>query len=249
LIGSAAATRAARKGGRRSVPLLSAERGRKPAADEPDRPSGLRQRKKENRRKEILRVASELFRKHGYPSTSMEAIAQAADISPNTIYNYFRTKGQLLIAMIAASDESFLAKYSAQESDPDDAIESMFNFLEALAKHSLGEIDRNTWKHAIAQTMVREGNEDISGDIGDINKRLVDVMEASIALLKQQGYLRPSTRPESLASMLFDFHRILFIRLIVDENIRWKSYRAILRSYVVAGLTREAVISTCSGAK
>jgi AcrR family transcriptional regulator len=249
LTGSAVATRALRKVGRRSVALLPAGRGQKPAAEEPDRPSGLRQRKKENRRKEILQVASALFREHGYPSTSMEAIAQAADISPNTIYNYYRTKGQLLIAMIAASDESFLAKRSAQESDPDNAIEFMFNFLEALAKHSLGEIDKNTWKHAIAQTMVREGNEDISGDIGDINKRLVDVIEANIALLKRQGYLRPSARPESLASMLFDFHRILFIRLIVDENIRWKSYRTILRSYVVAGLTREAAIPTSAGTK
>ena len=247
-MGSAAATRALRKVGRRSVPLLPAGRGQKPAAEEPDRPRGLRQRKKENRRKEILQVASELFRKHGYPSTSMEAIAQVADISPNTIYNYYRTKGQLLIAMIAASDESFLAKHS-EVSDRDDAIEFMFNFLEALAKHSLGEIDKNTWKHAIAQTMVREGNEDISGDIGDINKRLIDVIEENLALLKRQGYLRPSARPESLASMLFDFHRILFIRLIVDENIRWKSYRTILHSYVVAGLIRETATLTCEGSK
>jgi len=202
----------------------------------------LRQRKKENRRKEILRVASELFRRHGYPSTSMEAIAQAADISPNTIYNYYRTKGQLLIAMIAASDESFLAKRSAQDPQPENAVEFMFNFLEALAKHSLGEIDKDTWKHAIAQTMVSEGNEDISGDIGDINKRLIVVMEAAIAALKKQGFLRTSAKPESLASMLFDFHRILFIRLIVDEGMRWKSYRTILRGYVVAGLNREATM-------
>jgi AcrR family transcriptional regulator len=242
LVGSVADTRALRRVGRRSVVPPPATRGQKPAAEQPDRPSGLRQRKKENRRKEILQVASELFREHGYPSTSMEAIAQAADISPNTIYNYYRTKGQLLIAMIAASDESFLAKRSAQDPQAENAIEFMFNFLEALAKHSLGEIDKNTWKHAIAQTMVREGNEDISGDIGDINKRLIEVMESAITLLKRQGYFRPSAKPESLASMLFDFHRILFIRLIVDENIRWKSYRSILRSYVVAGLNREVAM-------
>src|SRR5262245_51086367 len=164
LVGSAAATRVLRRVGRRSLLPPPLTRDQKPAAAEPLRPGGLRQRKKENRRKEILKVASELFRRHGYPSTSMEAIAQAADISPNTIYNYYRTKGQLLIAMIAASDESFLAKRSAQDPQPQNAVEFMFNFLEALAKHSLGEIDKNTWKHAIAQTMVTEGNEDISGD-------------------------------------------------------------------------------------
>jgi hypothetical protein len=67
-------------------------------------------------------------------------------------------------------------------------------------------------------------------------------MERAISLLKREGYLRPSAKPENLASMLFDFHRILFIRLIVDENIRWKSYRTILRSYVVAGLNSEVTM-------
>ena len=67
-------------------------------------------------------------------------------------------------------------------------------------------------------------------------------MEGAITLLKRQGYLRPSTKPESLAPMLFDFHRILFIRLIVDENISWISYRNILRSYVMAGLNREVTM-------
>lgn len=242
MVGSAAAARALRRTGQRSVLPPPATPGQKPAAEGPDRPSGLRQRKKEIRRKEILQVASELFREHGYPSTSMEAIAQAADISPNTIYNYYRTKGQMLIAMIAASDKSFLAKRLAQDPQPENAVEFVFNFLEALARHSLGEIDRNTWKHAIAQTMIREGNEDISGEIGDINKRLIEVMEGAITLLKRQGYLRPSTKPESLAPMLFDFHRILFIRLIVDENISWISYRNILRSYVMAGLNREVTM-------
>lgn len=242
MVGTAAATRTLRRVGGRSVLAHAVNPAQKPVVERVDGRSGLRQRKKESRRKEILNVASELFRKHSYPSTSMEAIAQAADISPNTIYNYYRTKGQLLIAMIAASDESFLAKRSAKDPQAENAIEFMFNFLEALAKHSLGEIDKNTWKHAIAQTMVREGNEDISGDISNINKRLVGVMEGAISLLKREGYLRPSAKPENLASMLFDFHRILFIRLIVDENIRWKSYRTILRSYVVAGLNSEVTM-------
>ena len=93
--------------------------------------------------------------------------------------------------MITASDESFLAKRLVQDTQPENAIDLVFNFLEALARHSLSEIDKNTWKHAIAQTMVREENEDISGEIGDINERLIEVMEAAITLLKRQGLSSP----------------------------------------------------------
>jgi hypothetical protein len=94
--------------------------------------------------------------------------------------------------------------------------------------------------------MVRDGNEDISGDIGDINIRLITFIEESLLALKRGGYLLRSAKPEYLACMLFDFHRILFIRLIVEEKIYWKSYRNILRRYISAGLTGEVATRDAS---
>ena len=56
----------------------------------------------------------------------------------------------------------------------------MTDFLEALARHSLSQIDKNTWKHAIAQTMVQSDIEDISHDIDHINKKLAELIESTI---------------------------------------------------------------------
>jgi AcrR family transcriptional regulator len=166
----------------------------------------------------------------------MEAIAAAADISPNTIYNYYRTKGQLLIALIAASDDSFFAGLPAVSSRADGAIDWMVEFLEALAAHSLAEIDRNTWKHAIAQTMAHEGSEDIGKDIRAINRRLETFIERELKALKGLGRLPAETRPGPLASMLFDLHRIIFIRAVTSEDMPWRSHRLLLRRYVEAAL-------------
>ncbi len=173
----------------------------------------------------------------------MEAIAAAVDISPNTIYNYYRTRGQLLIALISASDESFFAGLSTVSSRADRAVDCMVEFLESLAAHSLAEIDQNTWRHAIAQTMAHEGSEDIGADIRGINKRLKMFIEKEVKNLKKLGKLPPDAKPTPLASMLFDFHRIIFIRLITSDDLPWNSYRAVLRKYVEAAL--HVKISPC----
>jgi AcrR family transcriptional regulator len=59
---------------------------------------GLRDRKKLKTRDAIRREAMRLFGENGYPNTTIEQIAEAADIAPSTFFRYFPTKESVLIA-------------------------------------------------------------------------------------------------------------------------------------------------------
>lgn len=61
---------------------------------------GLRERKKEQTRSDILRSAQTMFEQNGYVDTTIAQIAAAADIAEGTIYNYFGSKGEILIALL-----------------------------------------------------------------------------------------------------------------------------------------------------
>ncbi len=63
----------------------------------PDRPGGLRERKKARTRASLREHALRLFREQGYHATTVEQIAAAAEVSPSTFFRYFPTKEDLVL--------------------------------------------------------------------------------------------------------------------------------------------------------
>ncbi|GAA4063240.1 helix-turn-helix domain-containing protein [Actinomadura miaoliensis] len=58
---------------------------------------GLRERKKRRTRAHISAVATGLFVERGFDQVTIAEIAEAADVSVNTVYNYFQAKEDLAL--------------------------------------------------------------------------------------------------------------------------------------------------------
>ncbi|TCP54196.1 TetR family transcriptional regulator [Tamaricihabitans halophyticus] len=79
------------------------------------RPTGLRERKKAKTLATIQRHAMRLFAEQGYAQTTIEQIAEAAEISPSTFYRYFPTKEQTVL--YDSVDPELFAAFLAQPAE------------------------------------------------------------------------------------------------------------------------------------
>ncbi len=61
----------------------------------------LRERKKAAVRSQIIAAAIELFSRNGIEKVTVDQIAEAADVGKGTVYNYFTTKEDIVVAFMA----------------------------------------------------------------------------------------------------------------------------------------------------
>jgi len=100
-------------------------------------PEGRRERKKQVQRERILAVAADLIRSQGAGPTTVEQIAEKADISQTTFFNYFGSKAQLvdtlLGRMVAGFDAMMREAGVAEQHSAVVRIRSLFDLSADLA--------------------------------------------------------------------------------------------------------------------
>jgi AcrR family transcriptional regulator len=101
------------------------------AAGLPTKP-GLRERKKQQTRDTIARVALELFAERGYDETTLAEIAEAADVSPRTIFSYFDSKEEILFCE-APPELGRLKDTLEQRPDDSTTIDTLRDLLSSMA--------------------------------------------------------------------------------------------------------------------
>ncbi len=72
--------------------------------------SGLRERKKRATRAAIHHAAMRLFDEHGFAGTTIDQIAEAADVSRATVFSYFPTKEEIVHGEGAAAIDGLAAR-------------------------------------------------------------------------------------------------------------------------------------------
>ena len=104
---------------------------------------GRRERKKIKTRQAIRREAFRLIEENGYAATTVEHIADAADVSPSTFFRYFPSKESLLLA--DDLDPLILAAFEAQPPglSPTEAIRRAYEDVMARLPAEQLEFENN----------------------------------------------------------------------------------------------------------
>jgi AcrR family transcriptional regulator len=100
---------------------------------------GLRDRKKIKTRDTIRREALRLIEDNGYANTTIEQIAEAAEVSPSTFFRYFPSKEMVLMA-----NDLDLVMIQALEQQPPD-LPSLQAFRRAL-EITMATLSEDEWQ-------------------------------------------------------------------------------------------------------
>ncbi|UWQ62096.1 TetR/AcrR family transcriptional regulator [Leisingera caerulea] len=87
-----------------------------------------------NKRDELIRRALDLFYGNGFHATGMDLVAAETGVSKTSIYKHFRSKEELILAVLRLRDEDFRSwlygRLEARADTPRGQLEALFDVLE-----------------------------------------------------------------------------------------------------------------------
>src|SRR4029450_453015 len=89
---------------------------------------GLRERKKRQTRRAIAEAAKRLFLERGFDQVSVAEVARVADVSEQTVFNYFPSKEDLVFERMDTFENELLAAVQ-HRSEGESALQAFGRFL------------------------------------------------------------------------------------------------------------------------
>ncbi len=204
---------------------------------------GLREHQKAGRRRRILEAARRHFLASGYEAATIEAIAETAEVSAVTIYNYYSTKRGLLLALVVQSDDILITKINRMLSDaPDDPVEAVGQFAETIRDHVLSYLNKAIWRYVIA-TSVIEGSSHFGHAFAELDKEVARLLGRLLQILKRRGTLRGVNDCEAAGETLFKLQNARFIEFIADEAMTNREMARLVRDDSALMLGERATVA------
>jgi len=238
-------------GGRASVPELPGEgtRGIDTAgcASENERRSsfhpamlGLRERQKVDRERRVVAAAARLFGSKGYAATTMQDVARRAGLAVGTVYNYFASKQELLLALARRDTEGQLAEgRRIVAAPPEDAVEAAAALI-AVYERGLRRHGRPFWRELLATVIAQPTT--VGAGVSRIDRQLIAQLTTLLERLRAKGTLAPDIDVHRAAVLLYGVYFSWFTFFVISDRMTMEHLRTEVRqatALVVRGLRSE----------
>jgi AcrR family transcriptional regulator len=169
------------------------------------RMTGLRERKKQQTREQIAEAARALFAERGFAKVTVAEVARAADVSEQTVFNYFPTKEDLVYWRLGSYEEELLA--TIRDREPGEAAIAAFRRFLLAQRGLLGEHDAGAREQLTAFTRMIVESPALRAREAQI---LFGYTASLAALLAEETGAKPGdVRPAVAANAMMGIHRAL----------------------------------------
>lgn len=149
-----------------------------------------KERERDQRRRDILSSARTAFLKHGIATTTMERIAQEAELAKGTLYLYFRNREELLMGLLADDLRTLTESINVVAESPlspPAKLEQAFTTFHSYSQENVFFYQMMTQTN-VGLMVSSVAENPIITDFVAINEQLIHVVETIVNQGVREGY-------------------------------------------------------------
>jgi AcrR family transcriptional regulator len=153
---------------------------------------GLRERKKQRTRQQIIDAAMSLFAEGGYHATTIADIAEAAEVAPRTFFSYFPSKEAVVFHNVDRDMDS-LAEVLRNRLPGENVFDALRRWIDSMFDQWMAEGDE-----ALLRKQLCREDEGLANFEGGVMARIHELLLEAIA--DDLSEARDSLRPRLVAA-------------------------------------------------
>jgi AcrR family transcriptional regulator len=138
--------------------------------------TGLRERKKQRTREAIVEAAFELFEERGFDGTTINDIAEAAEIAPRTFFAYFPSKDDVVFHDFEERYE-MIAGWLRDRDAGTNAIDALGDGIQGMGR----EVDPTDIREKKCRSQLVREKESLAAHGDHLKGRLADLLAEAVA--------------------------------------------------------------------
>ena len=192
----------------------------------------LQQANKVNRQKQVVKTAARLFSSTGYRLTTVEMVAQRANVSPVTIYNNFESKTGLLLAVLideGADMEEVGGRIVAQRTPADLSV--IYNLVDVYVGHPMEFMNKACWRESLAAA-ITSSNKRFMTEYQNVDKRLARQLKNVVCRLHEEHVFEAGVDADILGTIIWNNVNQMFTDFISDETMTLQTLKESLHRQI-----------------
>jgi len=180
--------------------------------------SVLRKKQKQRREEAIIEAAKELISEKGYRNTSIEEIAEKAEVGPATVYNYFSSKSGLFVSVFNKEVE-ILLEYGEKiiNNPPAKAEEAAYQLVESYFGDFINRYSRRLMREIFIAVLVEQLS--VRKTIIGLDYALMEQLAKLLELIKKRDQINFETSTEDAAFVIYSVIITDLMAFFVDDDM------------------------------
>jgi AcrR family transcriptional regulator len=162
----------------------------------------LREKQMQRRKLEILRAGKELFAAKGYQATTVEEIAEGAEVALGTVYRHYKSKADILLSILQQNMKEILQKGVEFLNDlPSDFVEAASGLLNTYFEEL---IYRYNYRTLLKEIMVMVAEQPVyTEEMIKLDLSIVAQLADLVGQFQRRNLITTEIKPEEVANLIY----------------------------------------------
>jgi len=174
-----------------------------------------------------MQSARSLFERLGIEETSMAMIAAEAGVSTPTVFNYFGSRDELLLAIIFQGHQEAVDERAQTHKGSESLADDLCELLSDFTRRSLEIFNKAVWRYADS-TAIRYPESEFVKRYSQIDVVLTNTIERVLIAHRCRPRRGGEVDAAALASILYNHWNGLYIAFIKDEATTLEAHLGVL---------------------